>query len=393
MQQPLCHEDPLGSALKAIGLGHQNTLALRNAWDRFTLLDGQFLQLCRQQIGSPTWPSFLDHWLTSLKTSTPSNILWQAPLSSSIDRPLFLQSERETHHRILSATLLLVTKRAWSSLQNRQPIDDSWRNLMVNEIKNSSGNYFDNPPFGYAFLCNLVKAIVGLEPKKEYATQILFPVIRGNEGVLVWMILERVSEGNGELFINPQQAFLFMDGSFRSQLLCVPNQVARCFTKLPFRNNVRIRLETYNPANISKLVALRGCSAGGALALALYSLWTGIPIEKDIVVSFRLSSDPSDSSKALCLPVVGDVSKLLEVKRHGLRRLMVAEDQVENLKQQANTIDIELLAASRLSDAVDIATGRLRCAKKFLEKLRGSLNLLPVYYPQKTLLVLDTKRN
>lgn len=94
-----------------------------------------------------------------------------------------------------------------------------------------------------------------------------------------------------------------------------------------------------------------GPSAGVAMALALASLYTKLPIRSDTAMTGEITLT------GLVLPVGGIKEKVLAARRAGLRRVILPEDNEKDLRDLPDHVrrEMEFVFANRIEDALESA--------------------------------------
>jgi len=128
---------------------------------------------------------------------------------------------------------------------------------------------------------------------------VIFPVVvredshLEGEGVLLRLCLQRLENGRGDVFPDPAQVLVrpIRDRDFAEAFRRAADAVRRLIgsDRLP---DVAVRIKTLNPEKEWLFRwGLEGPSAGGALALSLWSVWKGEPVDTTLVVSFALTGE------------------------------------------------------------------------------------------------------
>jgi ATP-dependent Lon protease len=94
-----------------------------------------------------------------------------------------------------------------------------------------------------------------------------------------------------------------------------------------------------------------GPSAGVAMAAALASLYTGVPLRRDTAMTGEISL------AGLVLPVGGIKEKVLAAHRAGLKRVVLPKGNERDLKRVPEEVrrDLEVIFASRIEDVLEAA--------------------------------------
>jgi ATP-dependent Lon protease len=103
-----------------------------------------------------------------------------------------------------------------------------------------------------------------------------------------------------------------------------------------------------------------GPSAGVAMALALASLYTRIPVRGDAAMTGEITLT------GLVLPVGGIKEKVLGARRAGLRRVILPKDNEKDLCDLPNHVrqEMEFIFADRIEDALAAAIPGLRLSEE-----------------------------
>src|SRR5262249_38345412 len=141
---------------------------------------------------------------------------------------------------------------------------------------------------------------------------VLFPLVWAGSGAthrgrLAQLVLEPLSGGDGSVFLDPHQAFAPLDDAFSGIFRHAPAVLGQHLDCHP-SGDVRVRIEPCRGMNVWTGM-LRGNSAGGALALGLWSLWTDTPLEAGVVASFALTAQRATGPDGACHAVGGTVDK------------------------------------------------------------------------------------
>jgi hypothetical protein len=258
---------------------------------------------------------------------------------------------------------------------------------------------FPHPPahLPVAFLRDLTATLLGQrdEPQASARRTVLFPLVwavpgETARGGLAQLVLEPLGGGDGAVFLDPHQAFVPLDDSFSAIFRQAP-AVLRQHLACPPRGDVRLRIEPFRGTS-DWAEMLQGDSAGGALALGLWGLWTDTPLEAGVVASFALTAQGATGPDGGCHPVGGTVEKAGAVAdalcqavkgKGGEGIFLVAEEGRDALAPRVEQMrPLRLEAASTLQQAVEIASGRLGELLAYLDGLVEEANRVPVYFPR-----------
>jgi hypothetical protein len=248
-----------------------------------------------------------------------------------------------------------------------------------------------------AFLRDLTATLLGQrhEPPGLARRTILFPLVRAGPGEtargrLAQLVLEPLGGGDGAVFLDPHQAFVPLDDAFSAIFRHAPAVLRQHLAYSP-RGDVRVRIEPFRGTNVWTEM-LQGNSAGGALALGLWSLWTDTPLEAGVVASFALTALGATEPDRACHAVGGTVEKAGAIAdvlcqavkdKGGEGIFLVAEEVRDALTPRVEQMrPLRLEAASTLKRAVEIASGRLGELLAYLDGLVEEANRVPVYFPR-----------
>jgi hypothetical protein len=261
--------------------------------------------------------------------------------------------------------------------------------------------YFPSKPahLPVAFLRDLTEELlipeerIGKPRPARATTAVLFPLVwqeknREPDGKLAQFSLDLL-DGPGQVFLCPQQAFLELKGSFstifRHAAEALAKHVGCCAT-----GDVRVRIEDFHAGQLWN-APLEGNSAGGALALGLWSLWTQTPLQAGVVTSFALAPQPErpdappPEPDGKCHSVGGILVKAQEIAEtlgaNGV--FLVADaDKDEALKNRAKHMRLHVEEAQALRAALQAASGLLGELLAYLDALVVEANRVPPYYPR-----------
>jgi hypothetical protein len=251
----------------------------------------------------------------------------------------------------------------------------------------------DHLPF--AFLRDLSGELLGRRREAPTGAQrtVLFPLVQSSGGMptgnLAVFVLEAL-DGEGQVFLDPRQAFVLLDESFAAVFRHARDILRQHLGCLP-RGDVRVRIEPFRHEQ-ARYEELTGNSAGGALALGLWSLWTNTRLEAGIVASFALTPQDRLEPDGNCHVVGGVTTKASEIAeilcplvkdKGGEGTFLVADglrDALQGRVEQMRPLRLE--AAATLRQAVEIASGRLGELLAYLDALVAEANRVPAYYPR-----------
>jgi ATP-dependent Lon protease len=91
-----------------------------------------------------------------------------------------------------------------------------------------------------------------------------------------------------------------------------------------------------------------GPSAGVAMATAIVSVMTGIPIRKDVAMTGEITL------RGRVLPIGGLKEKLLAALRGGIKRVLIPEDNVKDLADIPDNVKsgLEIIPVARMDDVI-----------------------------------------
>ena len=97
-----------------------------------------------------------------------------------------------------------------------------------------------------------------------------------------------------------------------------------------------------------------GPSAGVAMATAIISVLTGIPVRKDVAMTGEITL------RGRVLPIGGLKEKLLAALRGGIKTVMIPEENVKDLAEIPNEIKnkMDIMPAARVDDVLKAALVR-----------------------------------
>jgi hypothetical protein len=250
---------------------------------------------------------------------------------------------------------------------------------------------FPAPPahLPHAFLRDLAEELLGhrRQPEPRDRRVVLFPLVwqepgRPPTGTLVQFVLERLDVGEGQVFLDPVQAFVSLDDSF-STVFRHAADALRQHGACPPRGDVRVRIEHLDPPQVWA-EPLIGKSGGGALALGLWALWAGAPLQAGLAPSFALTPPDADQPDGNCHHVGGLITKASEIaeKKPGHGLFLVAKEQLDDLKIRAEVMHLKVEGATDLRQAFEIGSGRLAELLAYLDALAAEANRVPAYYPR-----------
>jgi hypothetical protein len=246
----------------------------------------------------------------------------------------------------------------------------------------------DYPQLSRAFLRSLVEALLDRLPPEEAASAAAsFPLVwndnRIDPELLALFRLRCLPSGVGEVCLDPEQAFVHFDKGFCASFeharavlekLCTPG------------GDVCVRVEYLEPTGADSLIRfpLVGDSAGGALALRLWSAWTGTPLEAGVVASFALTAPDDSRPDGQCHPIGSEIAKARGVRntRGGDGIFVVAREQRAALIARAEQMRLKVATAQTVAEAIEIASGRMGEVLAYLDSMIADANRVPPYYPR-----------
>lgn len=176
-----------------------------------------------------------------------------------------------------------------------------------------------------------------------------FPMVpRDKEKPVIFIryLLTRCQTRCGRVFLHPTQAWLDTDLVFGRTFEHAPLALAFMDEPVDPAHHPDVMVTLHLDARTSALGQLKGASGGVALALALYSLWTGQPLETGPCYSMALVENPDDDTEkpdGRCHRV-WDIEKKLEAwqksKERRLYPFFVATEQSIS-PSWINNVDIE----------------------------------------------------
>jgi ATP-dependent Lon protease len=98
-----------------------------------------------------------------------------------------------------------------------------------------------------------------------------------------------------------------------------------------------------------------GPSAGVAMATAIISLMTGIPVKRDVAMTGEITL------RGRILPIGGLKEKLLAALRAGIKTVMIPDENIKDLTEIPNSLKnaLEIIPVARMDDVLKIAFTRL----------------------------------
>lgn len=165
----------------------------------------------------------------------------------------------------------------------------------------------------------------------------------------------------GQVYIHPEQAVLRgLDSSFASAIFDAA-EAARAGIASDGRPwpDVRIRIQTLKPSHERFLsgTMLRGESGGGALAVALQTMYLGQPAPDSArAISFALRGPDNAPVDGRCYPVAGTDDKVRGCAKHGMEALIVAMEQQRPLTLYGHKHGLRILGSGTVRDAARLAT-------------------------------------
>jgi HEAT repeat protein len=274
---------------------------------------------------------------------------------------------------ILETTLLLAKRGQWTSSET----SDS----LIADIPRPPCS--SSPPFPSAFWRDLAASLSGIYSAYRSRGHVLFPlVLKGGPkpAVLARFRLELLPFGSGEVFLSPGQAPLrCLEEDFSLTFRQAALAARRLLPADSDPGDVRVSIEPFESTDEAYLWnrPLKGPSAGGALALGLWSLWQAVPLDTGLAVSFALSEQSSDPPDGACHPVGGDIEKAKGCLQRGLRTLLVAAGQREELDAWGSELGFSVVRAKTVKQAAEAASGIARQLKVYYEALISRLDGTP----------------
>jgi HEAT repeat protein len=274
---------------------------------------------------------------------------------------------------ILETTILLAEKGQWTSGETDGTI--------VAAIPRPPCSA--SPSFPSAFWRELAASLSGRPSFARSRQHVLFPFVldRGAKpAVLARFHLELLPSGSGEVFLSPKQAPLrCLEEDFSLTFQQAALAARRLLPADCDRGDVRVSIEPFESSDEAYLWnrPLKGPSAGGALALGLWSLWQAVPLDTGLAVSFALAESGSDSPDGACHPVGGDIEKAKGCLQRGLRTLLVAAGQPEELDAWGSELGFTVVRAKTVKQAAEAASGIARQLKVYYEALISRLDNTP----------------
>lgn len=265
--------------------------------------------------------------------------------------------------------------------------------LTTETLTRIRNKYFsDDPPhLPLAFFRDVIRKPPDQEPPQR---AVIFPLVweeqnRDPQGKLVRFVLELL-DGPGQVFLDPRQAFLNLDPSFRSIFRHAPEALAN-HLGCSATGDVRVHLIGFDTDEMWD-ARLQGPSAGGALLLGLWSLWSKTLLQAGVVPSFALTPKGTATDSAShpipdgnCHPVGGLPAKAHEIaqKLKGKGVFLVADAQkTDTLEGLAQHVRLQVEGGKTLQDALHAASGLLGEVLAYLDALVAEANRVPPYYPR-----------
>ncbi len=112
-----------------------------------------------------------------------------------------------------------------------------------------------------------------------------------------------------------------------------------------------------------------GPSAGVAMATAIISVLTGIPVRKDVAMTGEITL------RGRVLPIGGLKEKLLAALRGGIKTVIIPEENVKDLADIPEEIKkkLELVPVSRMEDVIKTALVRVPEAIQWEEETQAPI--------------------
>ena len=168
--------------------------------------------------------------------------------------------------------------------------------------------------------------------------------------------LESTPYEGGEVYLHPEQvAIRGLDKEFLRAFDHAGREAAALVRSGPLPS-VRVRILPRRPEHevfLQKLM-LRGPSGGGALATALYALWSGQPISRRLAISFALCGPGMNKSDGRCHAVGGACEKVRGCAAAGVHTLIVSAEQASQVSFYAHIQRVAIAGAESIADAVKV---------------------------------------
>jgi len=228
------------------------------------------------------------------------------------------------------------------------------------------------PEMPAAFLLDLTQALRGGRRSRSCdPVYVAFPVVRNlPTGLIARFMLELLPSGDGEVFLNPEQAFLPLDQDFLDIFKAAPELLNRTVPGRLKGQDVRVTILMHNAdRDVLWERGFGGTSGGGALALGLWSLVTAQLLEPRLYPSFALPSIHSSEPGDTCYPIGGLEEKMagiaLKSRQDGPAMFLLAQKQADEIRGDARDMKLTVEGAVTFRDAILIASGRSRLVQYF----------------------------
>lgn len=337
-------------------------------WCRDKLFAGRLADACRDHVEKGSWCEHGNHLLERWNRGSPEG----EAIENLLESP---HRNISGHHlQMVRAHLSItryVTKRSKSRKNAIQWASGAFPDKLSSE---SEKKHLNATPYGPAFFRSLVTFLHSTPNLSEdcipdvedtESTSALFPVAleheTGSRGdpIVGQLQIYPVKRETDSVFLHPSLAFLDMDKEFRSTF----DQAHRLVEGLS--RGACVCVEPWSEGKSLSGLTLAGPSAGGALYLGLRSMAEKKDLERDLLTSIGLGTDPDGMPDGNCEPVGLVREKGSKLPQKGFRRLLVAEEQdVEGLERHIS--DLEVLQAREVEEAWEHATGRLYNLQKYL---------------------------
>jgi HEAT repeat protein len=337
--------------------------AARNAWEQDVL--PHFVDACRRDVHEDT--GALGDWQA-----------WLAGGGRAITGQL--AGPRAAHQllavgHVLAAAQLVAREGRWSA-------DDSEHLLGLLPAEMVA-------VYGRPFLRDLLRQLGGRPAIPIAKARVLFPLVLPpgdtvlplGGAVLAQFRLDLLPGGTGEVFLDPRQAISRELGPVFAATFDQARDVARGLLGDGARGgDVRVGIEPHDPGHKAEShlqrCLLEGSSAGGALALGLWSLWQGMPLDTGLVVSFALAATGAAADER-CHEVGDEIKKARGVLERGLRTLLLAAEQPGDVDAWGEELGLTVARAATLHEATGIASGLASDLRAYYEALIDKLAQTP----------------
>ncbi|WP_165864443.1 AAA-like domain-containing protein [Capsulimonas corticalis] len=258
--------------------------------------------------------------------------------------------------------------------------DASARLTLATEIAVSRPGPFADLPI--AFWRDLVDTLSGIDDSIDGSTiTTSFPLVLAERMVIAGesvdtlladFVLEVRPYNASAAYPAPDQiATRCFDAEFLAIYRCAIEEVRRLAPGEEI-GSIRVRLAPRRPENelfLQKLV-LRGPSGGGALAAGLYAFHRGYKaIDRSLAVSFALTRPGRTQSDGCCHAVGGAYEKVRGCAKHGIRRLMVSEEQASQVAFYGHLQDVAILGVGAFADAVKLVDSAVASPPSLIQSM------------------------